>query len=74
MNRIIHEHYPAEKLPLDLREGLAPEARVTITIEAETKPIGEMSLEELFTLRRDVFASAEEAAQHIRTLREEWGD
>ena len=74
MNKIVRQHFPAEKLPPELREGFASDARVTVTIEAEIKPIGDMSLEELFTLRRDVFASAEEAAQHIRTLREEWGD
>jgi hypothetical protein len=35
MNRIVKEHYPAENLPEDLREGLAPGVSVTVTIEAE---------------------------------------
>lgn len=74
MNKIVREHFPAERLPPELREGLDPNATVTVTIEAETTPIDKMSLEELFSLRRDVFASAEEAAQHIRSLRDEWGD
>ena len=74
MHRIIREHYPAEKLPRELREGLAPGARVTITIEAEAPPETVMTLEEMFALRRDVFASPEEAVAHIRTLRDEWGE
>jgi hypothetical protein len=74
MNRIIREHYPAEKLPRELREGLAPNARVTITIETETEPDSVMTLEEMFALRRDVFASPEEAVAHIRALRDEWGE
>jgi hypothetical protein len=72
MNKIVRQHYPAEKLPLELREGFAPDALVTITVEVETTPIDKMSLEELFALRRDVFASAEEVVEHIRTLRDEW--
>ena len=27
MNRIVREHYPAAKLPDDLREGIDPKAR-----------------------------------------------
>ncbi|WP_036290700.1 hypothetical protein [Methylosinus sp. PW1] len=72
MNKIIRENFPAEKLPPELREGLDPKASVTVTIETETSPIDRMSLAELFSLRRDVFSSAEEAARHIRSLRDEW--
>ena len=74
MNRIIREHYPVEKLPRELREGLAPDARVTITIETEPQPESIMTLEEMFALRRDVFASPEEAVAHIRALRDEWDE
>ncbi len=35
MNRIVKEHYPASKLPDDLREGLAPGSQVTVTIVEE---------------------------------------
>jgi len=74
MNKIVRAHYPVEKLPQELREGFEPNARVTVTIEPETTPIDKMSLEELFSLRRDVFASAAEAAEHIRAMRDEWSD
>ncbi len=33
MNKIIKEHYPAAKLPEDLREGLDPAQEVRVTIE-----------------------------------------
>lgn len=74
MNKIVREHYPVEKLPPELREGLASGARVTVTIETEAKPERVMTLEEMFALRRDVFSSPEEAVQHIRALRDEWGE
>jgi hypothetical protein len=74
MNKIIRENFPAEKLPPELREGLDPKASVTVTIETENAQIDGMSLAELFSLRRDVFSSTEEAARHIRSLRDEWDD
>jgi bifunctional DNA-binding transcriptional regulator/antitoxin component of YhaV-PrlF toxin-antitoxin module len=33
MNRIVKEHYPVEKLPADLREGLGDATHVRITVE-----------------------------------------
>jgi hypothetical protein len=74
VNKIVLEHYPADKLPRELREGLDPNARVTVTIEAETTPIDRMSLEELFSLRRDVFASIDEINRHVRSVRDELGE
>jgi hypothetical protein len=32
MNTIITRHYPASKLPEDLREGISPSSLVTVTI------------------------------------------
>ncbi len=74
MNKIVLEHYPVEKLPADLREAVGDAEKVTLTIEAETTPIDRMSLEELFTLRRDVFGSIEEINQHIHSIRDELGE
>ncbi len=36
MNKITFEHYPASRLPEDLREGLEKNATVRIVIEEET--------------------------------------
>jgi len=45
MNRIVKEHYPAGRLPEDLREGLDPGAEVTVTVEvAEIAPADDGSL------------------------------
>ena len=74
MSKIVREHFPADRLPAELREGLAPDARVTVTIEAEVPPAKVMTLEEMFALRREVFSSPEEAVRHVRALRDEWGE
>jgi len=74
MNKIFREHYPAAKLPQELRQGLDPQARVTVTVEPETTPADVMTLEQMFALRRDVFASQDEIEQHVRSLRDEWSE
>lgn len=33
MNKIVREHYPASKLPEDLREGIPEGAEVVVTVE-----------------------------------------
>ncbi len=52
MNKITREHYPAALLPEDLRPSDDPNARVTVTIEAEEKPERVMTLEEILLARR----------------------
>jgi hypothetical protein len=79
MNRIIHEHYPASKLPDDLREGINPSGHVTVTVvEEDQRPSREKLVELLEQARArartagDV--STEEAVRRIRDLRDEWGN
>lgn len=75
MNRIIKEHYPASKLPEDLRAGVNPTATVTVTIvEEENLPERAMTLEEIFALRRPPFRTAEEIEEDLRRRRDEWDD
>jgi hypothetical protein len=75
MNRIIREHYPASKLPEDLRAGVDPSSTVTVTIvEEEKRPEKVMTLEEIFALRRPPFRTAEEIDEDLRRLRDEWDD
>ena len=76
MNKIVLEHYPASKLPEDLREGIAPGASVRITVEEETtqKPMGREALLKSF---RDARAEAkgvtlQEAVARVREWRDEW--
>lgn len=76
MNKIVREHYPASKLPEDLREGVDPESTVTVTITIEglKRPEHVMTLEEIFAARRPPYRSAEEIVGSIRQLRDEWDD
>jgi hypothetical protein len=75
MNRIIREHYPASKLPDDLRAGVDPSATVTVTIiEEEKRPEKVMSLEEIWALRTPPFKTAKEIDDDLRRQRDEWDD
>jgi hypothetical protein len=80
MNRIVKEHYPASKLPVELREGIDPKGNVTVTVvEEETPPERIMSLEEILDEVRRLReegriepVTTEEAVARIRALRDEW--
>jgi hypothetical protein len=79
MNRIIREHYPASKLPDDLREGIDPSGHVTVTVvEEELRPSRDTLVQLLEQARRrsrsvgDV--STEESVGRIRQLRDEWDE
>ena len=51
MNKIVKEHYPAAKLPVELREGIDPQGHVTVTVVEEElerrKPLTRKELREL---------------------------
>jgi hypothetical protein len=75
MNRIVREHYPASKLPEDLRAGVDPSSTVTVTIvEEEKRSEKVMSLEEIFALRTPPFRTAQEIDDDLRRDRDEWDD
>jgi hypothetical protein len=76
MNRIVKEHYPASRLPEDLRHGLHPDAAVTVTIVEEATRPGRkvMTLEEIMALRTPPFRTAQEIDDDLRRDRDEWDD
>ncbi len=74
MNRIIREHYPASRLPDDLRGNLDPASTVTVTVVEDEKPEKVMSLEEIFSLKGFRRRSAEEIDADLRQMRDEWDD
>jgi hypothetical protein len=88
MNKIVREHYPVEKLPEDLREGLegSPTVRIILETQGSSKAESAMSPSKPFTLEetldavrnfraRDVQGvTMEEAVARIRALRDEWDD
>ena len=73
MNRIVREHYPASKLPADLREGLPEEAvvRVSVTVE-RPKETAETLLADLERVRAkmDRFLTGDEIDRLVRTIRD----
>jgi hypothetical protein len=75
MNRIVKEHYPASKLPEDLRAGVDPAAIVTVTIvEEQPEPERKITLDEIFAARQPPFRSAEDIDADLRRQRDEWND
>ena len=78
MNRIVKEHYPASRLPEDLREGIEPgrQVKVTVTIEEERIPLTREQLKEMIeeSQRHSKGVTTEEAVARIRALRDEWDD
>jgi hypothetical protein len=73
MNKIVREHYPAAKLPEDLRPSGDPNARVTITIEEEEKPENVMTLDEVFSQTGFRRRTRQEIDAEIRRQRDELG-
>ena len=75
MNRIVREHYPAARLPDDLRPIDNPDARVTVTVEVEEeRPERVLSLDEIWASRQPPFRTKEEIDADIRRQRDEWDD
>jgi hypothetical protein len=75
MKRIVHENYPASKLPDDLRGCMDAASTVTVTIvEQEKRPERVMSLEEIWALRAPPFRTAQEIDEDLRRQRDEWDD
>ena len=74
MNKIVRQNYPASKLPEDLREGIDPSMRVTVTVTEDEPTHRPMTLEEIWALRRPPYRSAENIVSGIRQLRDEWDD
>lgn len=75
MNKIVREHYPASKLPEDLRVGVDPTATVTVIVAEEEQPPEKiMTLDEIFSLDGFHRRSGEEIDSDIRRMRDECDD
>ncbi len=74
MNRIVKKHYPASKLPKDLKEGLPDDALVDIEITVDEHDIARRPrvLRDYFGVAKERNTSIEEAVRRIRELRDEW--
>jgi hypothetical protein len=75
MNKIVRENYPASNLPDDLRSGVAPDARVTVTITLEEQtPERPPTLDEIWAMRRPPYRTKDEIDSDVRRQRDEWDD
>jgi hypothetical protein len=75
MGRVVREHYPASRLPEELRGTIASDASVKIIIEEEPSnaPSRERLMELMNQARRNATGvTLEDAVQRIRELRDEW--
>ena len=76
MNRIVRDHYPAEKLPEDLRAGLpiGAQVQVTILVEAPQKSTEDVlaMIDAYRATRQETVRTVEDAVAEIRALRDEW--
>jgi len=73
MNKIVREHYPASRLPDDLRVGVDPEARVTVTVTLEEqRPKLPPTLDEIWAMRRPPYRAKEDIDADLRRQRDEW--
>lgn len=68
MNKIVRQHIPVRELPEHLREGLDPDALVTIEMTVEERP----TLESILARRQNNYKSSEEIDEYVRSLRAEW--
>ena len=68
MNAIITRHYPASKLPEDLREGINPSSLVTVTItQRRTSPLDAgVDPDEITVLREHAHPTKETNAEFRR--------
>jgi hypothetical protein len=75
VNKIVKEHYPASKLPIELREGLDPHEWVTVEVTVEeARPEMALTLDEIFALRQPPFRSGQEIDDELRRQRDEWDE
>jgi hypothetical protein len=80
MGRVELKHYPASKLPAELRGAIGLESIVSILVEEEAeatqKPLTGKDLKQFIetSQRNNKGVSIEEAVRRIRELRDEWDD
>ena len=76
MNKFTREHYPASKLPVELRGEIDPARHVTVTVEEEELPPKQaMTLEQILESTKEFRTRpAGEIDADIRAQRDAWSD
>lgn len=71
MNVIVKKHYPVEKLPADLREGLPLDAEVTVEITTQHKAPPKVRISELVGTLPNIHGDVGEVVRYLREGRED---
>jgi hypothetical protein len=75
MNKIVRENYPVSNLPDDLRPGVDPGARVTVTVTLdEGRPERPPTLDEIWATRKPPYRTKQEIDTDLGLQRDEWDD
>lgn len=77
MNRIVKKHYPASRLPAELREGIRSDALVTVSISDESSATAREAarpFSEIFEEITDRRVLSDDAVERVRALRDEWSE
>jgi hypothetical protein len=77
MGKIVLDHYPASKLPEELRGNLSSDSVVRITIEEERRaPLSPADFVRVVQERKKTSKTVtiDEAVARVRSLRDEWDD
>lgn len=72
MNKIVIRHFPASRLPAELRGDLDAATEVTVTVETELDLSQGASLEELLAIKKTLVPADDDPAERIRKLRDAW--
>ncbi|MDX2259766.1 MAG: hypothetical protein NW205_12745 [Hyphomicrobiaceae bacterium] len=72
IKRIVVENFPVARLPEELRVGLAADARVTVTVEADAVVVQRRTLTDYFGAGKGAYPAPDDAVEQIRKLRDEW--
>jgi hypothetical protein len=70
MNKIV-QHYPVDRLPADLRDGLPEHGWVEIEFRPKDQPQSRVLLAPMIGSVESIYSSDEEVLQYIRQLRED---
>jgi len=75
-SKFVVKHYPVEKLPAELRQGIESGRMVRVTVEAEEQPNPPpRPLHEMYGFAEGLYAShGLDPVEFIRQLRDEWDD
>jgi hypothetical protein len=72
MNRIVRRHYPASRLPNDLRGQIDPSHEVTVTVTDETPSYAGRDLSEIFERNAHRKLSEAEILAFLKAERDSW--